>query len=35
MGFHCGGPRRVMRADGTEETVEPAPEGESLSDLVE
>jgi cell division protease FtsH len=35
MGFKSGGPRRILRADGTEEIVEPGAEGESLTDFVE
>ena len=35
MGHKSGGPRRMLRADGTEEIVEPAGEGDSLSDFVE
>jgi cell division protease FtsH len=35
MGYKSGGPRRVARADGTEEVVELGAEGESLTDFVE
>jgi cell division protease FtsH len=35
MGFKSGGPRRILRADGTEEVVELGNEGESLTDFVE
>jgi hypothetical protein len=35
MGFKSGGPRRILRADGTEEVVELGAEGESLTDFVE
>jgi cell division protease FtsH len=35
MGYKSGGPRRVVRADGTEEIVEAGAEGESLSDFVD
>jgi cell division protease FtsH len=35
MGFKSGGPRRALRADGTEEVVENANDGDSLSDYVE
>jgi hypothetical protein len=34
MGHKSGGPRRALRADGTEESIEPG-EGDSLSDYVE
>src|SRR5439155_23237303 len=35
MGHKSGGPRRAMRADGTEEPIETPGEGDSLSDFVE
>jgi cell division protease FtsH len=35
MGHKSGGPRRALRADGTEEVVESTGEGDSLSDFVE
>ncbi|HEY3672472.1 MAG TPA: ATP-dependent zinc metalloprotease FtsH [Acidimicrobiia bacterium] len=35
MGHKSGGPRRVLRADGTEEIIETAGDGDSLSDFVE
>jgi cell division protease FtsH len=35
MGHKSGGPRRMLRADGTEEVVETSGEGDSLSDFVE
>ncbi len=35
MGHKSGGPRRVLRADGTEEMVETSGDGDSLSDFVE
>jgi len=35
MGYKSGGPRRVVRADGTEEIVEAGAEGDSLSDFVD
>ena len=35
MGHKSGGPRRVLRADGTEEIVESTGDGDSLSDYVE
>ncbi len=35
MGHKSGGPRRALRADGTEEIVETTGDGDSLSDFVE
>jgi cell division protease FtsH len=35
MGHKSGGPRRVLRADGTEEIIESVGDGDSLSDYVE
>jgi cell division protease FtsH len=35
VGHRAGGPRIVTKADGTEIEVEPPPEGESLSDVVD
>src|SRR4051795_827298 len=35
VGHKSGGPRRALRADGTEEVVETTGEGDSLSDYVE
>jgi cell division protease FtsH len=35
MGHKSGGPRRALRADGTEEIIEPSGDGDSLSDYVE
>ena len=35
MGHRSGGPRRVLRADGTEEVVEASGDGDSFSDFVE
>ena len=35
MGHKSGGPRRTLRADGTEEVIETTGDGESLSDFVE
>ena len=35
MGHKSGGPRRGLRADGTEEIVETAGDGDSLTDYVE
>jgi hypothetical protein len=35
MGYKSGGPRRVARADGTEEILPPGAEGDSLTDFVE
>jgi cell division protease FtsH len=35
MGHKSGGPRRVLRADGTEEVVEGTGDGDSYSDFVE
>jgi cell division protease FtsH len=35
MGHKSGGPRRALRADGTEEVIETAGDGDSLSDFVE
>src|SRR4051812_30353719 len=35
MGHKSGGPRRALRADGTEEIVETTGDGDSLSDYVE
>ena len=35
MGHKSGGPRRALRADGTEEVIETTGDGDSLSDFVE
>jgi cell division protease FtsH len=35
MGYKSGGPRRALRADGTEEVVETSGDGDSFSDFVE
>ncbi len=35
MGHKSGGPRRALRADGTEEVIETTGDGDSLSDYVE
>jgi cell division protease FtsH len=35
MGHKSGGPRRMLRADGTEEVVETSGDGDSFSDFVE
>ena len=35
MGYKSGGPRKALRADGTEEIIETAGDGDSLSDYVE
>jgi cell division protease FtsH len=35
MGHKSGGPRRMLRADGTEELVEASGDGDSFSDFVE
>ena len=35
MGHKSGGPRRVLRADGSEEIIETTGDGDSLSDFVE